>query len=201
MARPKKTAAVTETPATTVVKESQEAPPQMELSPEELNAIMELRAAKAASLDNSTPGTPSVAISDLAQALIQAINATKPPEKKTSFNRKRQGAFDTKDGSPKPRLKRVMYQHGVEMDPTTLLPEEILLLNQIKPGVYCEGVVRVIRRKDRSYDIDYPVRTSSQRLKVNNIVGAVGLKALLNRLIQEASDPSRFKGPDDGYDD
>lgn len=189
MARPKKTA-VTDTPATS-----------MELSPEEIQAITELRNARTQSLQNSTPGAPSVAVSDLAQALIQAINATKPPEKKTPFNRKRQGPFETKDGSPKPKLKRVMYQHGVEMNPGTLFPEEIELLNKVKPGTYCEGHVRVIRRKDRSYDIDYPIRTAAQRLKVNNIIGATGLKALLNRLIEEANDPKRFKGPEDDFED
>ena len=192
MARPKKTA-VKETPTVTST--------QLELSPEEVLAITELRNARTQSLQNSTPGVPSVAVSDLAQALIQAINATKPPEKKTTINRKRQGPFETKDGTPKPRLKRVMYQHGVEMNPGTLFPEEIELLNKVKPGIYCNGFVRVIRRKDRSYDIDYPIRTAAQRLKINNIVGATGLKALLNRLIDEANDPKRFKGPEDDFED
>ena len=192
MARPKKTA-VKETPTVTST--------QLELSPEEVLAITELRNARTQSLQNSTPGVPSVAVSDLAQALIQAINATKPPEKKTPFNRKRQGPFETKDGTPKPRLKRVMYQHGVEMNPGTLFPEEIELLNKVKPGVYCNGLVRVLRRKDRSYDIDYPIRTAAQRLKVSNVIGKTGLKALLERLIDKANDPARFKGPDDGMDD
>lgn len=93
-----------------------------------------------------------------------------------------------------------MYQHGIELLPEQLYAEEIDLLNKIKAGSYCQGFVKVIKRKDRSLDIDYPVRTASQRLKLVNDFGIRDFKELLNRIIAEAADPNKYKGPDEDDD-
>jgi len=160
------------------------------LTPEELQAIINAR-------KTTANGEPNVAISDLATALITAINSTKTPEKKTPFNRKKGGPWEPKDGSIKPKLRRTMYQHGIEMIETSLSSEEIELLNKIKPGSYCGGQVKVIKRKDRSIELDYAVKTASQRLKLLPLMGGNGLAGLLTRVLSEAADPSKFKGPDE----
>ena len=178
------------------------APEAFELSPEEMQAILKLREARTESILNSTGGGDRTeAINDIAQALIAAINATKSPEKKTPFNRKKGDPWQPKPGQVKPKLKRVIYQHGVELNPAQLSVEEVELLNKIKVGSYCGGHIRVLKRKDRSYDIDYPIRTASQRLKLVNQFQIVSLKSLLQRLVDEASDPARYKGPEDDNED
>src|SRR3990167_4130476 len=96
-------------------------------TPEEIEAIKVLRASKtsAPAVDASNTG-----IDALAKAFAAAIESTRPPVKKTPFNRK-----------PKytgPKLKRLWQQHGGEIDQRQLYADEIELLNKVKPGVYCK---------------------------------------------------------------
>jgi hypothetical protein len=173
------------------------APPtdDLVLTPEEIIAI------KAARVQALQPSTQPVGISEMAQALITAIEATRPPTKKNPFNRKPGDPWQAKDGSKKLKFRRAMYQHGAELNPDQLFNEEIDLLNKIKPGIYCQGVVRVSRRKDRGYDISYPVRTAQQRLRLVNEFGITSLEDLCKRILAEMADPKRYKGPDDDDDD
>lgn len=173
-----------------------ETPTQIDLSPEEIQAVLRARE----SVKGNEPGLNNVAIADLAAALTQALEATKPKEKKTPFNRPRLGPYEAKDGKPKPKLKKQMYHHGQPLQEYTLTPEEIELLNKVKAGSFCGGHVRVIKRKDRSLDIDYPIRTASQRLKLLNAFGIRNLKELCERLIAEAADPKQFKSDLDDED-
>lgn len=167
--------------------------PQIELSPEEIQAVLKARE----NIKGNEPALNNVAIADLAAALTQALEAAKPPQKKTPFNRPRLGPFEAKDGRPKPKLKRAMYQHGVQFSEGTLTPEEIDLLNKVKAGSYCGGFVRVIKRKDRGLDIDYPIKTNSQRLKLINAFGIASLSDLCKRLIAEAERPELYKADTD----
>lgn len=165
----------------------------IQLTPEEIQAVLALRSRRV----NPSDDNRSAGHSELANALITAIESTRAPVKKTPFNRLKLGPWDPKDGTKKPKLKRVMYQHGIELEDTKLSSEEINLLNQIKAGSYCGGIVKVIKRKDRSLDIDYQMKTSSQRLRLVNSFGITSFSSLLNRLISEASDPTKYKGPED----
>lgn len=140
---------------------------------------------------------PFAAQQALADAFVSAIERTRPVEKKTEFTRKGRTPWHPKDGSPLPKLKRKYYQHGILIE-DKMTAEEINLLNQIKPGTYCEGFVRVIVRKDRGIDVDYPVRTASQRLKMVNQYGIRGFAELLKRIIDEKANPSNYRRPDDG---
>src|SRR3990167_4954154 len=99
---------------------------------EEIEAIKAIRQRKA----SPTSSEGNVAIGDLAAALVQAIETTRPPTKKNPFNRKKGNPWLNKDGSPKPKLKRTWHQHGGEMNPDNLYSDEINLLNQVKPGVF-----------------------------------------------------------------
>lgn len=132
----------------------------------------------------------------LADAFVSAIERTRPVEKKTVFTRKKNTPWTDKNGAPQLKLKRKMYQHGILLD-GKLTNEEIDLLNRVKPGQYCEGWVKVFVRKDRGLDIDYPVRTNAQRLKMVNQYGIRSFAELLQRLVDEKSNPTKYRKPED----
>lgn len=165
------------------------------LTPEEIEAVKAMRTSKTTGVVDQ-----SVGIKELAQALIIAIESTRPPQKKNPFNRKKLTPWMPKDGSPKPKLKRAWFQHGMELDQARLYPEEVELLNLVKPGRYVGGLVVVTKRKDRGYDISWPVRTASQRLRVINEAGST-FPAILQRCIDEHNNPARFRGPEDDDDE
>lgn len=131
----------------------------------------------------------TVGSSELARALVAAINEAKPKEKKNMFNRVIMTPWTPKDGSPKVKLKRAAFQHGMEIDEDKLDNDEITLFNQLRPGRFLDGFVKVVRRRDRGIDIDYPVKTASQRLKLVNQFGIRNLKELLAYCINEAANP------------
>lgn len=132
----------------------------------------------------------------LADAFVQAIERTRPPEKKTVATRKPNTPWSPKNGEPRTKMKRKFYQHGLLID-EKVTNETIALLNQIKPGSYCEGWVQVKLRKDRGIDVDYPVRTASQRLKLVNQFGIRNFDELLQRIIDERNNPTKYRRPDD----
>lgn len=129
---------------------------------------------------------------ELVNALVQAIEATRPVSKKNAVNRTASTPWTPKDGSPKLKLKRKMSQHGQTLDADILFNEEIELLNKVRPGVFLEGAVRVTRRKDKGIDIDYSVKTASNRLKLVNQFGIRNFTDLLARCIYEAENPTKF---------
>jgi hypothetical protein len=132
----------------------------------------------------------------LADAFVNAIERTRPPQKQTVATLKRKTPWMPADGSPKPKMKRKFYQHGLIIG-NNVSSEEIELLNRLKPGRFCEGNVIVTLRKDKGIDIDYPVRTASQRLKLVNVFGIRSFSELLRRCIDEKSDPKKYRAPED----
>lgn len=188
---PKKT---TDTPSNPIA--DQPATQGIQLTPEELAAIM---AARNQTTRTDLSGVPAsnVNVKDLVDALVTAITLTKPIEKKTPFNRKRNNPYYPKDGSPRLKLKKRFMQHGIELDEEHLYNEDIEGLNKIKTGIYCSGHVRVIKRKDGAIDIDYPVRTSAQRLKLVNTFGITSFGALIKRINDERADPTKYAQPGD----
>lgn len=169
------------------------------VSEEELLALQTFRAnAKASDVVTPVAGTstPTEAQQALADAFVSAIERTRPPEKKTIANRKPSTPWTPKDGSAKVKMKRRFFHHGMLIG-DNVNSEEISLLNQVKPGHYCDGYVRVTLRKDRGIDIDHPVRTASQRLKLVNQYGVRSFSELLQRLIDEKTNPSRYRKADE----
>jgi len=138
----------------------------------------------------------SIGVTDLSNALAGALQAIKPKEKVTAANRKAITPWTPKNDEPRVKLKRKMYHHG-QLVSTRLFNDEIELLNKIKPGIYCNGWIKVIRRKDKGLDIDYKVKTASHRLKLVNEFGIRNFKELLERLAVEAENPVQYKIPDD----
>ena len=142
--------------------------------------------------------TPTQSASqELVAALVQAINATKPVEKKNPVNRKVNTPWTPKDGSPKLKLKRQMYQHSILLDPDMLTNRQIELLNKVKPGTFLDGYVTIRRRRDKGIDIDYKIKTAAQRLRLVNQFGIRDFDELLERCIDEAANPKKFADPED----
>jgi hypothetical protein len=179
-----------------MAKKTAPAPEAIELTPEEVKAVIAMRAQLGPPAAAQTVSSHQ----DLANALITAIEATRPPAKKTPFNRPRNGPWEPKDGTKKGKLKRKMFHHGQELGESTLSPREIELLNKVKSGSFCGGFIKVIKRKDRSLDIDYPIKTASQRLKLVNAFGIRTFAELLERLIDEADNRLKYKTADEDDD-
>lgn len=133
----------------------------------------------------------SVSVDALASALQAAIQASKPAEKKTIFNRPSETPWTPPPGQERLKLKRKMYQHGLPISEKFVTNEQIALMNKLRPGVYLDGHVRVTRRKDKGVDISYPVKSPAQRLRLVNGFGVRNFTELLQRLNEEADKPKR----------
>lgn len=134
----------------------------------------------------------TVGSSELAQALVAAIEAAKPKQKKTAIDRVPLTPWTPTDGSPKLKLRRKMTQHGMILDPDMLHNSTIELLNKLKIGTYMNGTVRVTKRKDNGIDFTYPVKTAAQRLRLVNQFGITDLDSLLRRCVMEAENPKQY---------
>lgn len=167
------------------------------LSEEEFAALEAFRnRVKDSDADIAEVSKPTDAQQALADAFVNAIERTRPPTKVTVATRKSKTPWTPEDGSPKLKMKRVFYHHGLAVG-ENVSNEEIALLNQVKPGHYCEGYVRVTLRKDRGIDIDYPVRTASQRLRLVNGYGIRSFAELLQRIIDEKANPTKYRKAED----
>lgn len=146
----------------------------------------------------------SVGIAELAKALSQALAMNQPTQKKTIVTRKKGTPWTPPEGVARIKPKRKMYHHSMLVadpsDPLTytrLSNDEIDLLNQIKLGTYCNGWVKVYRRKDKGVDIDYPIRTAAQRLKLVNEFGIRNFKELLQVIVTEGNAPKKTEADED----
>lgn len=136
-----------------------------------------------------TPEVPVNPFDGLTKALSEALAANKEPTKKNAVNRKPNTPWTPKNGEPKLKLKRKMFQHGISIDEDMETNETIALLNNLKPGIFLNGWVKVYRRRDRGIDIDYRVKTASDRLKLVNMFGIRNFNELLSTCIHEAANP------------
>lgn len=128
--------------------------------------------------------------SELASALRDAIEAAKPPTKKTVADRKVNSPWTPK-GTPKIKLKRKIFQHGMPISEQFLKNEQIELCNKLRPGLYCDGYIKVVRRRDKGLDIDYPVKSNTQRMKLATEYGVRSFTELLQTCIKEAENPRK----------
>ena len=129
----------------------------------------------------------TASIADLTQALTDAIKITQPDKRKNIFNRVKNTPWTPKDGSPKLKLKRKFYQHNIIVTDKFLTNENIALINKLKPGDYCGGWVKVKERNDKGLNLDYPIKTAAQRIKLTNELGLRSLNEILARCVDEAS--------------
>lgn len=147
---------------------------------------------------NTEPAPVGISAADVVAALRDAILSIKGQERKTVATRVKRNPWMPTDGSPKiTSLKRRCFHHGIEIDPRYTHNDVCLLLDRIRPGKYCNGWVTVHKRQDGGINIDYPIRTAAQRLKLVNTYGIRSFKELLERIIDERSDPRKYTPTDD----
>lgn len=169
--------------------------PEFVLTPEEIAAV------RAAREKVAVPGVSALGAEDLIKAFITAIESTRPFQKKTIMDRKRRNPWTPTDGSAKiTKFKRTMYHHGLELDPQRTYNDVCLMLDKVKPGVYCDGYVKVAKRRDGSINIDYPIKTNSQRLRLSSQYGIRSFRELIQRLLDERANPIKYKPVDEDDD-
>lgn len=137
------------------------------------------------------------ALADSTRAQADAASAAAKIVKKTTLNRKHNSPFDPKDGKAKARFKRKTYLHSLALDEKFHTNDEIEAANKLRPGSYCDGLIRVTRRKDKGIDIDWPVKTAAQRLRLATQYGLTTFKDICERCITEAAQPKRSSALDD----
>lgn len=143
-----------------------------------------------------TPETPEPGLTgidlktleQLAHVFAKGIELAKPKDKITAANRKPGDPWQPKDGSKKLKLKRKMFQHGMPIDPDVNDNETIDALNRLKTGKFANWF-KVYKRKDGGIEIDYPIKTASQKMKTSQLIGGRGLLGLCEICIEEAKNP------------
>ena len=138
-----------------------------------------------------TKETNVVGAEQLVNALVEAIQLTKPAEKKNIFTRKVKTPWTPPDGEPRLKFKRKITLHGIPLDEEREDNRTIAELNKVRPGVYLDGFVQVTRRRDKGVDIDYPFRSAQDRMKLASRFGITSLEQLAARLNTEAAKPRK----------
>ncbi len=149
--------------------------------------------------DTPKTDTVNVPVQDLVAGIAGAVRVAieeARPSKKNSANRKKNSPWTPKDGGPRLKLKRKFFQHGIQIHEERLTNGQIELINQLKPGVFLNHF-KVKRRKDKGIDIDYPIRTAAQRLRLITEFGIRDLTELLSLLVREGKNPTRMIDDDE----
>ena len=139
----------------------------------------------------AAPPTPDITdqLSLLTTALTKAFESAKPKVVQTAHGRIAKTPWTPPEGTPRSQFKRKSYHHGRAILESRVSNEEIDLMNKLKPGRYLSNLVTVTRRKDKGIDIDYRIRTNSDRLKLVNAHGIISFTDLLSKVIAEQSIP------------
>jgi hypothetical protein len=126
----------------------------------------------------------------IANATTAAINASKPIEKKSIITYKGDTPWH-KAGEAHVKAKRKYYIHSLLIDPDFHSNEEITLLNKVRPGRYLDGFVTVERRRDKGINVQWPIKTPDQKMRLASTYGIITLTQLLQHCIDEAAAPKR----------
>src|SRR5689334_8869374 len=89
--------------------------------------------------EQALPKDPMQVLADVIGRSVSSAIETARPQKKTINDYVPKTPFDPPDGTPRAKLKRKMYQHGMPISQELLTNEEIELLNKVRPGSYCDG--------------------------------------------------------------
>lgn len=123
----------------------------------------------------------------IGKGVADAIQMAKPKEKKNIFTRKKNTPWTPPNGEPKLKLKVPLHQHNIEIKEERLSNKQIELANQLRPGVYGGGHFRVVRRRDRGINIEYPIRSVGQRLQLISKFGLRNFTEILEYLVAEGA--------------
>lgn len=104
----------------------------------------------------------------LAAAIVAAVNANQPPRKikAAEYQRTRSVHRD------KPKLTRPIYQNGYALDIYQLSKDAIEMANQIKPGIYADGLLTVVSIQEgtgmHALNITYPNKSVDERMAIKS---------------------------------
>lgn len=114
--------------------------------------------------DEDDDATDKVDVSQLANAIVGAVNAAQGPRKikAAEYQRTRSVHRD------KPMLTKKVMQNGVVLNRRQLTADAINLVNALKPGIYADGMISIVPLRDgttgEAYDIRYANKTPDQRM-------------------------------------
>lgn len=139
----------------------------------------------------------SVSTTALAEALVQAINLTKPKaKKKPGVDYDPKNPWAPKPGEPRAKLKRKAFIHGISQG-TQWANSTIELFNQLRPGTYVDGLVKVTRRRDKGINLEWAFKSPEQRLRLLMAGGFTHIDQLLQRCLTEAKVKAETPETDD----
>lgn len=139
----------------------------------------------------------SVGVNDLAAALVQAINLTKPKAKKApGVDYDPKNPWSPKPGEPRAKMKRKAYIHGIAQG-DQWPNSTIELFNQIRPGTYINGLVKITRRRDKGINLDWAFKSPEQRLRLLMAGGFTSLDQILQACLTEFKTKASTPDPDE----
>jgi hypothetical protein len=114
------------------------------------------------------PGQPVDPNAALAGAIVTAVNAAQGPKKIGVARYLRERSVHR----GKPFLARKTMQNGFQLSEDALSRDAILMANELKPGVYCNGTFRVVAAQDGTsmsgIDIQYSNKSIDQRFTLKS---------------------------------
>lgn len=101
-----------------------------------------------------------------------------------------------KQRQPREPLKREVNMNGARLRPSQLSEEEIVLLNQLKPGTYLDGTVSVVETRGvgSGSAIDLVYNNASQENRINHYMRVGSLSNMCKMILAEqnaGSTPTR----------
>jgi hypothetical protein len=127
----------------------------------------------AAQTKNEYTPNPEPTVNDAVAAIAAAFQqtlATVAPKKVTMAQLRPKTPFNPEAKTGR-KLVRATYQNGTKLNPTFLTDREIALVNQLKPGKFVGGLVRVVERDhgpDKEIHILYENKTAEQRIALKD---------------------------------
>lgn len=133
------------------------------------------------------------------ETLIQTIKDTAPPRKVSAAQREIRSPFA--QGRKKreiPKLKVIFYQNGYRPSPKVLFPNEIEMINKLKPGKYANGKLVVTREVSQTEDPDkvtlhYHNARPDQKIAMMQLTQGGGLPRMLQICTEEAEARARTR--------
>lgn len=105
-----------------------------------------------------------VDISQLATAIVGAVNAAQGPRKikNAEYQRTRSEHRD------KPQLTQKIMQNGITLTRRQLTADAINMVNSLRPGIHAGGFITIVAMRDgqngTALDIQYPSKTIDDRM-------------------------------------
>jgi hypothetical protein len=114
--------------------------------------------------DEDDVDASKVDVSQLASAIVGAVNAAQGPRKVKAgeYQRTRSEHRD------KPQLTKKIMQNGIMLTRRQQTADAINMLNALRPGIHADGFITIVAMRDgqngTALDIQYPSKTVDDRM-------------------------------------